>query len=57
VKRYERLKQNPEKYQEMLRKARERSKQYRDARKERWTSEPQTRGLLQEIENFRKKER
>lgn len=58
-KRYrERLKENdPEKYQEMLEKAKERSKRNREARKMRWTSEPQTRGLLQEIENFKEKER
>lgn len=54
----ERLKENdPEKYQEMLEKARVRSKRNREARKMKWTSEPQTRGLLQEIQNFKEKER
>ena len=58
-KRYrERLKENdPEKYQEMLEKARDRSKRNREARKMKWASEPQTRGLLQEIQNFKEKER
>ena len=48
---------NPAKYEEYLRKARERSKRNRDNRKLRWETEPQTRGLLQEIENFKEKER
>lgn len=48
---------DPAKYEEYLRKARERAQRNRDKRKEKWATEPQTRSLLQEIESFKDKER
>ncbi len=49
--------QHPEKYNEMLKKAKERNQHNRDKRKERFETEPQTRALLIEKQNFLDKER
>ena len=54
----ENLKKNhPEKYQDRLKKAKERNKRNMDARRERWQSELQTRALLQEIQQHREQQR
>lgn len=42
---------NPEKYQEYLRKAKERNKKRRDEKKRKWEVEPHTRAAIQEREH------
>lgn len=48
---------DPAKYEEQLQKARERNKRNRDKRNEKWTAEPLTRSVQQEINDFKAKRR
>jgi hypothetical protein len=55
---WQRLKHDdPQKHAAMLQKAKERNKRNRELKRKKWETEPQTRGLLQEKENFMEQQR